>query len=223
MSCTCECCNSNATPYQKLVATSIESIREIEEKTSEIDQVVNVAKKELNEHAEQLNARLEETFKSYIVPTVDNEDISMKSDNALILADRECNPMEYIEKGYKILRRKEETVECDCCGEVCTRTVLSNKLTNDDFVDTNTIYVVRYTFDLNGATISIPANCEIKFEGGSLNNGTIVLNQCKITGMMGDINGYFKNVNLSGYANGQLRYDGSNLQIYIESAWKNIA
>lgn len=37
----------------------------------------------------------------------------------------------------------------------------------------NTIYEIRYDFDLNGGTINVPENCTLKFEGGSLNNGFI--------------------------------------------------
>lgn len=47
-------------------------------------------------------------------------------------------------------------------------------LSQSDFNQANTIYEIRYDFDLNGGTISIPNNCELKFVGGSLKNGTIV-------------------------------------------------
>ena len=39
----------------------------------------------------------------------------------------------------------------------------------------NTIYVIRHDFDLGkSANLIIPANCILEFEGGSINNGTIV-------------------------------------------------
>lgn len=44
-------------------------------------------------------------------------------------------------------------------------------LSQSDFNQANTIYEIRYDFDLNGNTISIPENCELKFVGGSLKNG----------------------------------------------------
>ena len=37
----------------------------------------------------------------------------------------------------------------------------------------NTIYEIRYDFDLNGAEITIPENCVLKFNGGSLRKGTL--------------------------------------------------
>lgn len=44
----------------------------------------------------------------------------------------------------------------------------------------NTIYEIRYDFDLNSVEIAIPENCVLKFNGGSLSNGTIVLQNTKI-------------------------------------------
>jgi hypothetical protein len=38
----------------------------------------------------------------------------------------------------------------------------------------NTIYEIRYDYDLNGQTVTIPANCVLKFNGGKLVNGTLV-------------------------------------------------
>jgi hypothetical protein len=40
--------------------------------------------------------------------------------------------------------------------------------------DTNTIYVVQYDYDLNGASITVPSGVKLKFEGGSIQNGTLV-------------------------------------------------
>lgn len=37
----------------------------------------------------------------------------------------------------------------------------------------NTIYEIRYDFDLDGKSVTIPAGCVLEFEGGSLSNGTI--------------------------------------------------
>ena len=55
-------------------------------------------------------------------------------------------------------------------------------LSQSDFKQANTIYEIRYDFDLNGSTISIPDNCELKFIGGSLKNGTINFNNTLLNG-----------------------------------------
>ena len=55
-------------------------------------------------------------------------------------------------------------------------------LSQSDFNQANAIYEIRYDFDLNGNTISIPENCELKFVGGSLKNGTINFNNTLLSG-----------------------------------------
>ena len=44
----------------------------------------------------------------------------------------------------------------------------------------DTIYVIKWDYDLGGEEVSIPANCVLKFEGGSLSNGTIIMNEAVI-------------------------------------------
>lgn len=53
-------------------------------------------------------------------------------------------------------------------------------LSQSDFNQVNTIYEIRYDFDLDGKIINIPENCELKFVGGSLKNGTIVFSNTMI-------------------------------------------
>ncbi len=66
-------------------------------------------------------------------------------------------------KGYIILR---------------TGTSLSSQISQAD-----TIYDVRYKFDLGGATITFKDNCCVRFNGGSFVNGKVVLNNTKIEGV----------------------------------------
>lgn len=78
----------------------------------------------------------------------DEEDIT-QVDNALKLKDRAWGDG----MGYVILRK--------------------NKPLQEQLTEENTIYEVRYDFDLGGEEIIIPANCVLKFDGGSLRNGTV--------------------------------------------------
>lgn len=64
-----------------------------------------------------------------------------------------------------------------CIVEDCSKMELRNLLTAVMINQSNCIYEIRYDFDLNGATIEVPENCEFKFCGGSLNNGVLVLNK----------------------------------------------
>lgn len=49
-----------------------------------------------------------------------------------------------------------------------------NVLTQAMINKANTIYVIQYDYDLKEASINIPENCVLQFDGGSLSNGTIV-------------------------------------------------
>ena len=35
-------------------------------------------------------------------------------------------------------------------------------------------YIIKWNYDLHGATITIPQNCILEFDGGVLTNGTII-------------------------------------------------
>lgn len=56
---------------------------------------------------------------------------------------------------------------------------LQNCLTQDMINEDNTVYIIRYDFTLR-EDITIPANCVLEFDGGSLNNGNITVGYCEI-------------------------------------------
>ena len=83
-----------------------------------------------------------------VTNAADEEDITSEN-NLLKLKDRSAlNGM-----GYVILRK--------------------NKSFAEQVTKENTIYEIRYNFDLNGEEISIPKDCILKFEGGSISNGIL--------------------------------------------------
>lgn len=70
-------------------------------------------------------------------------------------------------------------------GVVCsitdsTKTELRNILTQDMINQPNTIYEIRYDFDLNGENIEMQEGCTLKFEGGKICKGAIKLNKTSI-------------------------------------------
>ena len=93
----------------------------------------------------------------------DDEDLVSvdKGENLSVLkfADRAYNPDRFSGKGYKILRR----------NIVGGKNILTQEMINQP----DTIYEIRYDFDLDGAQITIPENCILKFDGGSLSNGKL--------------------------------------------------
>jgi len=91
---------------------------------------------------------------------------------AMGMVDREYDSSDPDGLGYKILKK--------------------NQTFASQVTATNTIYEIRYDFNLSSATVSLPDNCVLKFIGGSISNGTITLSsQVQLSGtgkfLSGDI------------------------------------
>lgn len=93
------------------------------------------------------------------LPAIADDEDLIEVNNRLKLKDKVYDPDNFSGKGYVILRKN--IVEDN------------NILTQDMINKPNTIYEIRYDFDLNNAEITIPDGCVLKFEGGSINNGTL--------------------------------------------------
>lgn len=94
-----------------------------------------------------------------IINYPDREDITEEL-GLLKFADREVIPG-VSSMGYKILRRDKTFAE--------------------QVTDENTIYEIKYDFDLDGGSVTIPFNCILNFNGGLIKNGSIDLsNDCII-------------------------------------------
>lgn len=100
---------------------------------------------------------------------VDDEDLTTKDCGIIKFKDKDYKPILASGKGYKILRK-------NWINNV-------NLLTSEMINLSNTIYEIRYDFDLNGETITLPENTSLLFKGGSLNNGTIEFNKGTIIGI----------------------------------------
>lgn len=94
---------------------------------------------------------------------VNEDDVNINTDGKIQFADRAYNALNPNGLGYKILR--------------------SDKTFAEQVTDINTIYEIRYAFDLDSESVTIPSGCVLKFNGGNLKNGTIVGN---VTSIMGD-------------------------------------
>lgn len=125
----------------------------------------------------------------------DEEDISTRNiegKEVLSFNNRDYNPLSFSGKGYKILRKNLHPVDG----------TWKNILTQDMINEPNTVYEIRYDFDLDGAEISIKDNCVLKFIGGTLNNGSII---CNNTSFLGEdlIDAILKNIKIKGTIVGQ--------------------
>lgn len=136
-------------------------------------------------------------WEKFIIDSIlpDEEDLtkSLPDENGnsyLSLKDREYNPEDFSGLGRVILRKNIVEVEDPIYGKV-KKNILTQLMVNQ----ANTIYEIRYDFDLNGAELTIPIGCIMKFDGGSLTNGTLKGNDTLICGRLSDI---FDNVVLKG-------------------------
>lgn len=99
----------------------------------------------------------------------DEEDITTDG-NVLSFKDREYDTNNFSGLGKVILRK----------NIVLDDGVYKNILTQDMINKSNTIYKIRYSFDLNGSEINIPEGCVLDFQGGKITNGIINLQATQI-------------------------------------------
>ena len=114
--------------------------------------------------SEETKQMLENTGQE-ITNLPDGEDLQSVH-GVLKLADKQYNPNSYSGLGRRILRK-------NIVNGV-------NLLTQNMISKPNTIYVIQYDFDLNGAEITIPEGCVLDFQGGEITNGTINLQATQI-------------------------------------------
>lgn len=113
----------------------------------------------------------------------DEEDITgVRDGNSTFLKfkDKNYDPAEFSGMGRIILRKN--LVGTEACA-IEDEDHFNNILTQDMIREENTIYIVQYDFDLDGKVISIPKGCTLLFQGGSINNGTIYLQETPILGV----------------------------------------
>ena len=70
-----------------------------------------------------------------------------------------------------------------------------NIITQEDINKTDTIYEIKYDFDLDGKTITIPKNCALYFTSGKFYNGSINMDNTIVSTLYKDI---LSEVNISG-------------------------
>lgn len=116
---------------------------------------------------------------STIVNHADGEDLTTRC-NVLKFANRYKETFGYVYRGYIILRRNIGILNYNKDGKALTRE--ANILTQDMINDEDTIYEVRYDFDLNGNDLTLPENCVLYFNGGRFTNGSVDLNGATIEG-----------------------------------------
>lgn len=109
--------------------------------------------------------------------------------------------------GTKVIKLRNKAYSADNfsgLGRVYLRKNMveeKNVLTQEMINQPNTIYHIQYDYDLNGAEITVLENCVLKFEGGSLSNGILNINNQAILSPLKRIftNISVKNATCKGY------------------------
>jgi hypothetical protein len=121
-------------------------------------------------------------IEDFIIDSIlpDEEDLTKSpadenGNSYLSLKDREYNPEDFSGLGRIILRKNIVEIEDPIYGKV-----KKNYLYQDMFTQSNTIYEIRYDFDLEGKRIVLPQDCTLEFKGGTISNGIITLNNTQI-------------------------------------------
>jgi hypothetical protein len=118
----------------------------------------------------------------YAIINADEEDLSIVNGRTLKLKNKEYIPEQYSGLGRVYLRKNIVNGK--------------NILVQDMINKLNTIYIIQYDFDLQGAEITIPEGCVLKFEGGSIKNATLIGNNTGIYASEKDV--IFYGVTISG-------------------------
>lgn len=103
--------------------------------------------------------------------SADEEDLTIE-EGVMMLKDKSYSSSDYSGMGRVYLRKNMVSGV--------------NRLTQSMIpkANTNVRYIIQYDYDLNGASITIPSGCVLDFQGGSLNNGSVVFTGTLLTGLV---------------------------------------
>lgn len=120
----------------------------VDELEGKVDGVVEDEKSFEDAIRDQVNNYKPIVIEGNVTNAADEEDITSENGLLKLKGRSALNGM-----GYVILRQNKDFAE--------------------QVIKANTIYEIRYDFDLNGEEITIPENCVLKFNGGSFKNGIL--------------------------------------------------
>lgn len=101
----------------------------------------------------------------------------------------------------------------------CTKKVVlsANEPLADQLNTSSVVYVIKFPYDLKGETLTIPAGCQLSFEGGMIKNGTLHGDKTTIKALRERI---LSNVSVSGTWNNKIVY-GEWLDFDISGKYDN--
>lgn len=147
-------------------------------------------------------------------------EIDKNGNSYLKLKDKEYNPLEFSGYGKKTLRKKIVTVKTSSRSSKRI-----NILEGSVFKDPNTIYEIKYDFDLNNSTVTLPENCILLFNGGKISNGKLNLNNTLVYPLGIVKEDVLECTTIGNFKEGQMFFDKEQgqLSIWDGSSWKSRA
>lgn len=141
------------------------------------------------------------------ISIIDSEDITATVDNlnqtSLTFADKNYNTTDYSGLGRVYLRKNIQRVQNPNTGIFYNTNLLTQQMISKE----NTIYIIQYDYSLNYQTITIPDNCILQFEGGSISTGTLKLINTSVFIPNYNIENYIKSSIIGEYRIGQVLYN----------------
>ena len=145
-----------------------------------------------------LSASVMQLFGNRTITNLADEEDLTSVNNLLKFKDKVYNTPNYSGLGIKYLRK-------NIIDGVNT---LTQEMIDEDY----TIYILQYDYCLNNETITLPDHSIIIWKGGSLSEGTINLNKCRILGAYQPTDLFADSISLDGdWAQGQLFYHAMGL------------
>ncbi len=144
----------------------------LEEQDKKIDDAIDRQDKEIDDFEDRVRYHVDKykpiVINGDVTNAPDEEDFTTDENGLLKFKDRSY----LFGKGYIILRKNFVSIDDHPI----------DLLTQEMFEARETIYEIRYDYDLNGQTIVIPEGCELKFNGGSISNGKVIGQKTIISG-----------------------------------------
>lgn len=133
---------------------------------SQLGQDINTNKTNITNLQQEIDEIQPIVIEGNVTNAPDEEDITTDANDLLKFADR---PTAVNQMGYVIMRK--------------------NKTFAEQVTETNTIYEIRYDFNLGAANVTIPEGCTLSFNGGRITNGRLLLsnNVTILDGVLSDV------------------------------------
>lgn len=156
----------------------------------------------------------------------DEEDLTSKISGCqkiISFKNKEYNPLKY--SGYGRVYLRQNLVKKQLAD--CRQGNVINQLTQEMFQDKygnlldNTIFIIQYDYDLDGAFIELPENSILSIQGGSFTNGTFLLNNTTTYESFLDFDQIFNNVDFRNtWKTGTTRKVSCGLQYFDGREWQ---